>query len=278
MSIGKARHIAQALSLASALAVAGLPCTAAAGQPDTDLLAVAPAPPSDKRTAEPPLGSHPSIQPAVGTQEPFGFRPAEGPASFTHKWRAVVGAIEIETGLLRQCRIEPDGCPPDTARFLAIIDAAQARQGRARLGEVNRAVNLAIRYRSDAARHGTPDAWASPLATLATGEGDCEDYAIAKYVALREAGVPPGDLRLVVVRDARLEQDHAVLAARFEERWLVLDNRRFLLLDDRDVRDYRPLASFGPDAGPVQLVADRAEGRPEAASGTTAAGSEADPS
>ena len=277
MSIGKARHIAQALSLASALAVAGLPCTIAAGRPDTDsLLAVAPPPRGDEGSAEPPLGTHPSIQPAVGTQEPFGFRPAEGPASFAPKWRAVVSAIEIETGVLRQCRNEPDGCPADAARLLAIVDAAQARQGRARLGEVNRAVNLAIRYRSDAARHGTPDAWASPLVTLATGEGDCEDYAIAKYVALREAGVPPGDLRLVVVRDARLEQNHAVLAARLEERWLVLDNRRFLLLDDYELRDYRPLAAFGPDAGAVQLVADGAEGRPEAASGTIA--TESDPS
>jgi predicted transglutaminase-like cysteine proteinase len=27
-----------------------------------------------------------------------------------------------------------------------------------------------------------------PLATFATAQGDCEDYAIAKYVALQEAG------------------------------------------------------------------------------------------
>ena len=42
--------------------------------------------------------------------------------------------------------------------------------------------------------------------------GDCEDYAIAKYVALREAGVARENLQLVLVRDRAVRQDHAVLA------------------------------------------------------------------
>src|ERR1700730_6701294 len=36
--------------------------------------------------------------------------------------------------------------------------------------------------------------------TLDTGAGDCEDYAILKYVALREAGMSCNDLRILVVR------------------------------------------------------------------------------
>ena len=51
---------------------------------------------------------------------------------------------------------------------------------------------MAIRYVSDYAQHGEADRWSAPLATFATGKGDCEDYAIAKYVALREAGFPEG--------------------------------------------------------------------------------------
>ena len=55
---------------------------------------------------------------------------------------------------------------------------------------------------------------------------DCEDYAIAKYVALREAGVEAADLRFLLVRD-RLAGDHAVLGVRYEGRWLILDNRHW---------------------------------------------------
>ena len=39
------------------------------------------------------------------------------------------------------------------------------------------------------------------IATLTTGFGDCEDYAIAKYVALVEAGVAAEDVRLIIARD-----------------------------------------------------------------------------
>ena len=65
----------------------------------------------------------------------------------------------------------------------------RARDGRARLGEINRAINLAIRPMSDLAQYGEIDVWSSPLVTFAHGAGDCEDYAIAKFVALRLAGI-----------------------------------------------------------------------------------------
>ena len=94
---------------------------------------------------------------------------------------------------------------------------------------------------SDIAQHGLADRWTSPLLTLAAGAGDCEDYAIAKYVALREAGAASEDVRLMIVRDTKLAQDHAVVAARLDGRWLVLDNRRMVLVEDVDARQYQPL-------------------------------------
>jgi predicted transglutaminase-like cysteine proteinase len=100
---------------------------------------------------------------------------------------------------------------------------------------------MAIRPISDWVQYGYADFWASPLQTMASGAGDCEDYAIVKYVALRELGVPPDDLRLVIVQDEKREIGHAVVAVRYEQRWLILDNRTMSILDADDVRDYRPL-------------------------------------
>jgi hypothetical protein len=82
---------------------------------------------------------------------------------------------------------------------------------------------------------------------LAAGAGDCEDYAIAKYVALREAGMASDDVRLMIVRDNKLHQDHAVVAARLDGHWLLLDNRRMVMVEDVDARQYQPLFEIDDD-------------------------------
>jgi predicted transglutaminase-like cysteine proteinase len=251
-----ARRVVRALVLASALA--GFPCIAA-GQPET---AGRPAENGEERAAA-LADLRPTLHLFAGTDEPFDLSGFERPAAATRKWRLAATAVARDRDVLARCRSAPHECPTAAWFILAIVEDAQALQGRAQLAQVNRAVNLALRYRSDAARHGAADAWSAPLAALAAGEGDCEDYAIAKYMALREAGVPAGDLRLVLVRDTRLEQDHAVLAARSGERWLLLDNRRFSLIEDRDAHAYRPVAAFGPHAGLFHLAVEDSDARPD---------------
>src|SRR5712664_4119167 len=86
------------------------------------------------------------------------------------------------------------------------------------------------------------DVWSPPLATLAKGAGDCEDYAIAKFVALQEAGVSADDLRIVILRDNIRDEDHAVVAARLDGNWLMLDNLHMAMAGDQQVPDYyRPI-------------------------------------
>lgn len=182
----------------------------------------------------------------------FGrLRAAQG--SLRGKWHAVENEIERESVTLASCRAAPDECAsPAARRFLAIVDAARAYRGRALIGQINRAINLSIRPASDLAHHGRADVWTTPLATLAAGRGDCEDYAIAKLVALREAGMNDGDLRLLVVHDPMTHDDHAVAAARLDGRWLLLDNRRFTLIDIVDTK-YVPL--FALQTEKVRLIA-----------------------
>ncbi len=130
-------------------------------------------------------------------------------------------------------------------QLLAIVDVARERDGRARLGQINRAINLAIRPMSDLAQYGEIDVWSSPLATFYRGAGDCEDYAIAKYLALRQAGISPDDLRIVVMRNIILGEDHAVAAVRLDSHWMMLDNQRMAMVEDAYVRNYRPLFVIG---------------------------------
>jgi predicted transglutaminase-like cysteine proteinase len=175
--------------------------------------------------------------------EPFGlFVSRLSGGGLREKWLGVERKLDDERVQLALCDGDRARCvSPAALKFLAIVDNARSREGRGRLGEINRAINLAIRSMSDMAQHGQIDVWSSPLDTFATGAGDCEDYAIAKFVALRMAGVSPDDLRIVVMRDTIRGEDHAVAMARLDDRWLTLDNRRMAMVEDVDLRNYRPL-------------------------------------
>ncbi|MDO9459359.1 MAG: transglutaminase-like cysteine peptidase [Alphaproteobacteria bacterium] len=207
-------------------------------------------------------------------KEPFGlftFRAPDG--LLWRKWRGVQAAMSKEQAVLDQCRSNPENCPSHAAQFQRLINAVKSKSGRAKLDEANRAVNTAIRYVSDHALHGEADRWSPPLATFAIAKGDCEDYAIAKYVALSEAGLPREDLQLVLVRDRAVRQDHAVLAARLDGRWLILDNRHSRLVDDSDASSFSPLFAINHDgvhlfAAPYakrQLLTGEVEAAPAAA-------------
>jgi predicted transglutaminase-like cysteine proteinase len=184
-----------------------------------------------------------SMASARASEEPFGLSTTalpEGPVQ--EKWTVVEHDIAADMKIVTLCRSDRTHCPSAAAlRFLSIIDSARAREGLGRLGEINRSINLAIRPMSDLMQYHVEDQWSSPLATLAAGAGDCEDYAIAKFVALREAGVAPDDLRLVIMRNTLSGEDHAVVAVHFEGHWRLLDNRYLVMLEDVQIRRYHPI-------------------------------------
>jgi predicted transglutaminase-like cysteine proteinase len=120
---------------------------------------------------------------------------------------------------------------------LAPADARQWRNLAAYAGQTSfpdtlRAVNGYFNQwqpKTDQASFGADEYWASPAEFIARRGGDCEDYAIAKYYALRQLNVPAGRLRVVIVRqrDAKGVPEprlHAVLAALSGDTWFILDN------------------------------------------------------
>ncbi len=202
---------------------------------------------------------------------PFGLDAAPlagGP--LLAKWSAVEAEIRAERDILAGCRDTAENCPPAARTFLAIVAAGSAQSGRARIGLINRAVNLAIRPMSDLAQWGVVDRWSAPLETLATGRGDCEDYAIAKYVALIGAGVAADAVKLVIVRNTALGEDHAVVAVRLDGKWIMLDNRWLALVEDTDMPGVVPLFVLDGEGvrrfAPAVATAQRGAPAPAAAS------------
>ena len=149
------------------------------------------------------------------------------------------------------------------APLQTLLRDANALDDAARLRAINDFFNQRIAFKPDSVVWGQEDYWASPLETLAQGQGDCEDYAIAKYASLLAAGVAPQRLRLVYVRAqiGAQAQAHMVLAYQAADGTepQILDNLRAEVLPASQRPDLTPVFSFsteglwqgngGPSAG-----------------------------
>ncbi|MFW5680370.1 MAG: transglutaminase-like cysteine peptidase [Pseudomonadota bacterium] len=139
------------------------------------------------------------------------------------RWEAALQEIADDRGVLQRCLAKAADCPLDATRaWRSMMLDAGGTSAEAKLESVNRFVN-GLPYARDEDRKGVLDHWSGPLEFLAEG-GDCEDYAIAKYVSLRELGMAPRDLRIVVLEDRARGLAHAILAVRLGREVWVLDN------------------------------------------------------
>lgn len=143
----------------------------------------------------------------------------------------------------------------DGVRALQVLlTAALDADEETRLKAVNQFFNRRIQFRDDIEVWGQADYWASPLEMLEKGQGDCEDFAIAKYLSLVSLGMPVAKLRLVYVRaqlggPGGVVQAHMVLAyyAQPQAEPLILDNLITELRPASRRPDLTPVFSFNSD-------------------------------
>lgn len=86
------------------------------------------------------------------------------------------------------------------ADWFGMMEKSRSLPEQQRLREVNDFWNYRVLGGEDIHIWGKEDYWATPLETLAKGAGDCEDFVIAKYFSLVQAGVDPQKLRFIYVR------------------------------------------------------------------------------
>ena len=112
--------------------------------------------------------------------------------------------------------------------------------------QVNSMIND-VSYIQDSDNWGRSDYWATPVEFMAKG-GDCEDYAIAKYTALRMLGVPEERMRIAIVHDLQKDIPHAVLIVYTDEGSMILDNQTKDARLTSNVSRYRPIFSINRHA------------------------------
>ncbi|MBL1433514.1 MAG: transglutaminase-like cysteine peptidase [Gammaproteobacteria bacterium] len=110
---------------------------------------------------------------------------------------------------------------------------------------VNRFFNT-FSYQDDMALWGVKDYWATPEEFIGIYQGDCEDYVISKYFALRALGIEDERLYLTYVKATRENIAHMVLSY-FERPQgipLILDNYDLRIISADKRTDLLPVYSF----------------------------------
>jgi len=102
-------------------------------------------------------------------------------------------------------------------------------------------------FLSDLQHWGKEDYWATPVEFLSTNGGDCEDFSIAKYFALRSLGVPDEKLRITYVKEIVVYNEAHMVLAYFpapDAEPLVLDNINKTIRPASTRTDLVPVYSF----------------------------------
>lgn len=157
--------------------------------------------------------------------------------------------------LLAGCAASPDPKPAASgidnatqqrlSQWRAVIEENRTEPERRQLAAANDFVNQ-FDFVDDIHHWGEEDYWATPLQTVVTAGGDCEDFAIAKYFTLDEMGMDTAKLRLTYVKALTLDQAHMVVSYYPEPRAepKILDNLDPVIRPASERDDLLPVYSF----------------------------------
>ncbi|MBX2810083.1 MAG: transglutaminase-like cysteine peptidase [Cellvibrionaceae bacterium] len=103
-----------------------------------------------------------------------------------------------------------------------------------------------VQWKWDIDHWGQEDYWATPIETLSTNGGDCEDFSIGKYFSLISMGMQTHKLRITYVKALEYDLAHMVLAyyPTPAAEPLILDNINQTILPASARQDLLPIYSF----------------------------------
>lgn len=148
------------------------------------------------------------------------------------------------TGMMDRFAKELQNCPPklcNSKLWKSIVAQTKDLDIKTKLRTINNIMN-AHPYILDPVNWGVADYWATPFEFLRKN-GDCEDYAIAKFYALRDSGVPTDQMRVVALNDLNLGLGHAILVVYVDGTPMVLDNQIQKVVPASSIKHYRPVYS-----------------------------------
>jgi predicted transglutaminase-like cysteine proteinase len=127
-----------------------------------------------------------------------------------------------------------------------LLERLRGETAEHQLDAVNRYMNRHP-YVLDMVNWGVEDYWESP-GEFFVHDGNCHDYAIAKYLSLRLLGWDEEKLRIVALNDLNLRVGHAVLVVIQGDKEVVLDNQVPQVVDATTIHHYQPIYAVNEHA------------------------------
>ena len=177
----------------------------------------------------------PAIPPGKGLFRSHEFRST---LRALPNWTRVMASAETQTETFYACDTSKEICSSTALSWQKIIRQSLGLPPMEQLKTVNSYFNR-WPYQLDIDVYGVSDYWATPGEFLKLS-GDCEDYSITKYYALRKLGFSVDDMRIVLLKDNIRNISHAILAVKLDGESYVLDNVSDLLLSHLKYEHYVP--------------------------------------
>ena len=225
--------------------VGGVADKGAVGVPDAPLVAQAEQPGQARQPGQSGQPGQPAAEANPARKGSTGIRlfktiEFRGPLKNLPKWDRVLGVDRKNPGLIPERALGGRnalwGELRSEWRGLSTMD---------KLRNVNSLFNQ-WPYRLDSEVWGVVDYWAAPVEFLRKS-GDCEDYAITKYFALKQLGVPVSDMRIVILLDSIRRLAHAILVVYTGGDAYVLDNLSNVVLSHQRYGHYVPQYSINEE-------------------------------
>ena len=115
--------------------------------------------------------------------DPFGNHTIElnKEAPLVEMWESLRDQVLLDKAHFHSCIESSNTDCESVSTLMKIVEEARQNQGKPLLGHLNRSINLMIKA--------APGYMTSPLEAITMRNGDCKSYSIAKYAAIRAAGI-----------------------------------------------------------------------------------------
>ena len=158
------------------------------------------------------------------------------------RWQKVIESFPDLAASATACDAKIEDCKSQQMTlWRAKIAELEREDKRIQMHGINRFLNGWKHNVSDPT-NGSDAEWIAPLEFLSNGGGS-RDFAVMKYVSLKELGFDPDSMRIVIANDVLRNETHGLLSVELRGKRYILDSINNTILDDHHINYYLPLYS-----------------------------------
>ena len=158
------------------------------------------------------------------------------------RWQKVMESFPALAAAAAACDEKIEDCKSQQMTLWRTKIAELEREDkRIKMDGINRFLN-GWKHNASEPGNGSDTEWVTPLEFLSNGGGS-RDFAVMKYISLKELGFDPASMRIVIANDVLRNETHGLLSVELRGKRYILDSINNTIFDDHHINYYLPLYS-----------------------------------